>query len=148
MKVDQYWMEQALILARQARVQNEVPVGAVLVQGEALIGAGFNCSITRCDPTAHAEIEAIRAAAKIQHNYRLVDTTLYVTLEPCIMCVGAIIHARIARVVWGASDLQSFNLWEHAAFNHHPVITAGILADSCRELLVNFFKIRRKEAVC
>lgn len=140
--MDQYWMQYALRLAQQAQAQGEVPVGAVLIKGDEILGAGFNCPITTCDPTAHAEIQAIRAAAKILNNYRLVDTTLYVTLEPCPMCAGAIVHARIGRVVFGAADPRG------GSPNHHPNVTSGVLGAQCSQLLVDFFKLRRKEALC
>lgn len=147
-ETDHHWMIYALELAKQAQAQEEVPVGAVLVKDQHIVGVGLNCSIFKKDPTAHAEIEAIRAAAKILNNYRLIDTTLYVTLEPCTMCLGAIIHARIARIVWGADDSRSLNLLGDPLLNHHPQITKGILAEECKQLLVDFFKIRRKEEIC
>src|SRR5688572_13860969 len=102
--MDRHWMQYALDLAHQAQLQGEVPVGAVLVKDQEILGVGFNCPIATHDPTSHAEIQAIRAASKLLNNYRLPETTLYVTLEPCAMCAGAIVHARIGRVVFGASD--------------------------------------------
>lgn len=142
--MDHYWMQYAITLAEQAQAQGEVPVGAVLIKNDEILGAGFNCPITTHDPTAHAEIQAIRAAAKALNNYRLVDTTLYVTLEPCAMCAGAIGHARIGRVVYGASDPRATG-GECGVFNHRPSVTSGVLANECRQLLIDFFKLRREE---
>lgn len=151
---DHHWMRYALNLAKQANEQGEVPVGAVLVKEEQIVGVGFNCPIATLDPTSHAEIQAIRAAAKVLDNYRLVDTTLYVTLEPCAMCAGAIVHARIARVVFGASDPRAgacgslLNVLQNPLLNHRPSLTAGLMADDCSQLLTDFFRLRRKEALC
>ena len=103
-QTDEYWMRHALELARRAWEQGEVPVGAVLVQGDRVIGEGWNRPISQCDPTAHAEIMALRQGGKVIDNYRLLDTTLYVTLEPCVMCAGAMVHSRITRLVYGAKD--------------------------------------------
>lgn len=141
--MDHYWMRYALTLAEYAQAQGEVPVGAVLVKENKILGVGFNCPIATHDPTAHAEIQAIRAAAKVLSNYRLVETTLYVTLQPCAMCEGAITHARIGRVVFGAVDPR-----EGSRLNHYPSITSKILETECSQLLTNFFKLRRKEALC
>ena len=146
---DRYWMEQALDLARQAAAAGEVPVGAVLVRGETLIGAGWNQPIGACDPTAHAEVRALRAAAARVGNYRLVDSTLYVTLEPCPMCAGALIQARVTRVVFGAVDPRAgaagtvFNVLQSTALNHRAEVTGGILAEMCGTLLRDFFRARR-----
>lgn len=151
---DRHWMQYALNLAAQAKEQGEVPVGAVLVKEDQIVGVGFNCPIATKDPTSHAEIQAIRSAAKVLDNYRLVGTTLYVTLEPCPMCAGAIVHARVARVVYGASDPRAgacgsvLNIIQNPLLNHRPSLTQGILATECSELLTDFFKLRRKEAVC
>lgn len=151
---DRHWMRYALNLANQAKEQGEVPVGAVLVKDDQIVGVGFNCPIATLDPTSHAEIQAIRAASKVLDNYRLVDTTLYVTLEPCAMCAGAIVHARIARVVFGASDPRAgacgsiFNVLQNPLLNHRPSLTAGLMAEECSQLLTDFFRLRRKEAVC
>ncbi|MEO1867833.1 MAG: tRNA adenosine(34) deaminase TadA, partial [Methylococcales bacterium] len=125
------------------------PVGAVLVKDETVIGEGWNRPIVDNDPTAHAEIMAIRQAGKRVSNYRLLDTTLYVTLEPCLMCVGAIVHARIGRVVFGAKDpkrgaiVSALQLSDLQFLNHQVPWVAGVLADECSQLLVNFFKQRR-----
>ena len=146
------WMRLALGQARRGGELNEVPVGAVVVQGERLVGVGFNRPISGQDPTAHAEIEALRDAARTLGNYRLVDCDLYVTLEPCGMCVGAIVHARIRRVIYGAlepksgascSQQQGF---EHPWLNHRVQVIGGVLAQPAGEMLSNFFKRRRQEA--
>lgn len=146
---DEHWMRQALALAIRAETQDEVPVGAVLVQDNKLLGEGWNQPIGRCDPTAHAEIMAIRAAAETVNNYRLAGTTLYVTLEPCAMCVGAIIHARISRLVFGAADPKTgaagsvMTLISDEHFNHKVDVTGGVLAIECGDLLKRFFQKRR-----
>lgn len=147
---DHHWIRHALTLAQQAAVTGEVPVGAVLIAADdTLLAEGWNQPIGRHDPTAHAEIIALRAAGARQNNYRLPGTTLYVTLEPCAMCAGAIIHARVARVVFGASDPKAgavgsvCNLLQIPAFNHRVVITGGVLAAECGALLTEFFRARR-----
>lgn len=150
-KSDEYWMTHALALANKAEQANEIPVGAVVVQDDEVIGQGWNLSIANHDPCAHAEIMALRAAGENIGNYRLVDATLYVTLEPCAMCAGAIIHSRVKRVVYGANDLKTgavksvLTLLHEPRFNHQPEVTAGVLADSCSEKLSAFFKRRRAE---
>jgi tRNA(adenine34) deaminase len=150
-QVDIAFMQQALQLARQAGEAGEVPVGAVVVKDGLVIGQGSNTPIGNSDPTAHAEIMAMRHAAKHLGNYRLVDCTLYVTLEPCAMCSGAIQHARIARLVYGASDPKTgacgsvINLMDEPKLNHHTEVTQGILADECGALLSSFFSARRKK---
>ena len=143
-------MQRALELARQAEAQGEVPVGAVLVGDGKIIGEGFNQPIGRHDPTAHAEIMALRAAGEALRNYRLTNSTLYVTLEPCPMCAGAIVHARVARVVYGASDPRTgaagsvFDLLpSDQRFNHRTECEGGVLADEASELLRDFFRDRR-----
>jgi tRNA(adenine34) deaminase len=142
-------MREALELARFAAAEGEVPVGCVLVQEGRVIARGFNQPIGRSDPTAHAEIEALRAAARVLGNYRLPDCTLYVTLEPCVMCAGAMVHARIARLVYGTPDLRAgaagtvFDLVRSSALNHRLEVTAGVLSDECREVLQGFFRERR-----
>jgi len=142
-------MAQALEEARAAAAAGEVPIGAVLVHGGEIIARGGNRTIRDCDPTAHAEIVALRAAARHFANYRLADTTVYVTLEPCIMCAGAMIQARIARLVYGADDAKGgaartcFTALTHSALNHQIPFTAGILADESVELLQSFFSSRR-----
>jgi len=146
---DILWMQRALSLAQRARASEEVPVGAVLIKENELLGEGANCPITTCDPTAHAEVQAIRAASKVLSNYRLNNTTLYITLEPCAMCAGAIIQARIQRVVFGASDPKSgaagsvFNILQSEYVNHRPILSKGILAKECAHLLTSFFQEKR-----
>jgi len=146
---DADWMQTALVLAGRAAASGEVPVGAVLVQGESLLAEGWNQPIAAHDPTAHAEVMALRAAGQSLGNYRLADTTLYVTLEPCLMCVGAIVHARIARLVFGAYDPKSgavtscMHGFEVPGLNHRVASTGGILADECGALLKQFFRDRR-----
>lgn len=148
---DADWMRVALSLAEQAAKIGEVPVGAIVVKDSEIIGRGYNTPIDLHDPTAHAEIQAIRDAAQHLGNYRLVDCTLYVTLEPCAMCTGAIQHARIARLVYGASDPKTgacgsvVNLMQEQKLNHHTEVEAGVLAKACGELLSAFFKQRRVE---
>ncbi len=147
---DEYWMQQALALARSAADVGEVPVGAVVVSatGE-LIGSGFNQPIRTHDPSAHAEIMAIREAALAVSNYRLPGCVLYVTIEPCTMCVGAIVHARIARVVYGALEPRfgaiesAKRLLEEGAFNHQVETLGGVESQQCGELMREFFKGRR-----
>jgi tRNA(adenine34) deaminase len=147
---DEKWMREALRLARQAEAAGEVPVGAVVVSAEGeLLGAGSNRPIAACDPTAHAEILALRAAAAALGNYRLPGATLYVTLEPCVMCAGAIVHARIARLVFGGRDLRfggvrsKFRLADSDLLNHRTEVAEGVLAADCVALLEKFFRERR-----
>ncbi len=147
---DEHWMRRALTLALRAQGEGEVPVGAVLVRDGELVGEGWNRPIGEHDPSAHAEIMALRAAGRILGNYRLPDTTLYVTLEPCPMCAGAIVHARVARVVYAAADPRSgaagsvFDLLpSDARFNHRTTCEGGLLADEAGELLRAFFRARR-----
>lgn len=148
---DYDYMQIALDLARQAAAAGEVPVGAIVVKDGAIIGRGSNAPITTHDPTAHAEIRAMRDAAQHLGNYRLVDCTLYVTLEPCAMCSGAIQHARITKLVYGASDPKTgacgsvVNLMAEPKLNHHTEVTGGILAEQCGALLSDFFSARRKK---
>jgi tRNA(adenine34) deaminase len=143
------FMSVALTLAHAASAAGEVPVGAVVVKSGEIIGAGFNAPINLHDPSAHAEIRAMREAAGTLKNYRLTGCTLYVTLEPCAMCAGAIQHARIARVVFGAADPKTgacgsvVNLFAEERLNHHTVVEAGLMAQQCGELLTNFFRERR-----
>jgi tRNA(adenine34) deaminase len=149
MKADSEFMRRALELAAQAEARGEVPVGALVVQGEQVIGEGFNQPITLKDPTAHAEILALRAAATTLGDYRLGGTTLYVTLEPCPMCAAALVHARVARLVFGAGDPRqgaagsAFNLVTARAMNHQVDCFGGVLADECGALLKRFFESRR-----
>jgi tRNA(adenine34) deaminase len=146
---DEHWMMRALELAHDAEALGEVPVGAVIVKDDQIIAEGFNQPIASHDASSHAEINALRAAGEALDNYRLLDTTLYVTLEPCIMCVGAMIHARVSRVVYGASDPKTgalggaFNLLDAMHHNHVFEVTGGVLADECSTLLQAFFKARR-----
>jgi len=147
--LDQFWMQRALELARQAQSLGEVPIGAVLVKDDQIIGEGFNAPISRHDPTAHAEIMALRDAAQRIANYRLPDTTLYVTIEPCVMCAGALVHARVREVVYGASEPRSgaagsvFEILQSGKLNHRVALRGGVLASECASLLQDFFKVRR-----
>ncbi len=149
---DSAFMQIALELAQQAAAAGEVPVGAIVVKDGEIIGRGSNAPITTHDPTAHAEIRAMRDAAQRIGNYRLVGCTLYVTLEPCAMCSGAIQHARIAKLVYGASDPKTgacgsvVNLMAEPKLNHHTEISGGVLATECGALLSSFFSARRKKA--
>lgn len=143
-------MRQALGQAKKAADKDEVPVGAVLVDAAGnLIAAGHNQPITACDPSAHAEMVVLRAAAQKLGNYRLPDTTLYVTLEPCTMCVGAMVHARVGRLVYGAIEPKTGavesaqRLFETGKFNHQPQVEAGVLADECSAVLTRFFEQKR-----
>lgn len=142
-------MREALAQARHAQEQGEVPVGAVLVAGKEVIAYGWNHPIGACDPTLHAEVHALRTGAAALGNYRLPDTTLYVTLEPCAMCAGAIVHARIARVVYGAPDPKTgavesvFRLLDSNPANHRVDFLGGVLAGECGALLREFFAARR-----
>ncbi|MGI9303762.1 MAG: tRNA adenosine(34) deaminase TadA, partial [Gammaproteobacteria bacterium] len=146
---DESWMRRALTLALRARAAGEVPVGAVLVKDGAVVGEGWNRPIASNDPTAHAEIVALRAAGQGERNYRVPGTTLYVTLEPCPMCVGAMIHARIARLVVGAADPKTgatgsgFDLLNAPTHNHRVELTTGVLDAMCSRLLTSFFRARR-----
>lgn len=148
---DEQWMRHALQLAERAEAAGEVPVGAVLVKDNQVIAEGWNLPITDNDPTAHAEIRCLQQAGKALQNYRLLDTTLYVTLEPCAMCAGAMVHSRIGRVVFGAFDAKTgaagsvIDLLQQPQFNHQVQVTAGVLADECASQLSNFFKRRRQE---
>ena len=145
MEIDKRWMRNALTQAKRAAECNEVPVGAVVVLGDEVIGEGYNQPLGTHDPTAHAEIVALRDAARHLENYRLGGTTLYVTLEPCLMCAGAILQARIERVVFGAFDEKAgavgstANLLQSPLANHQCRVTAGVLGDECAELLERFF---------
>ncbi len=144
-------MRAALELGRRAEAEGEVPVGAVVVKDGVIIGRGYNASISRHDPTAHAEMMAMREAAQHIGNYRLADCELFVTLEPCVMCVGAMFHARIARVVFGACDPKTgacgsvLDLFGEQRLNHHAEVKGGVLAQKCSALLSEFFAKRRVE---
>ncbi|MGR5064318.1 tRNA adenosine(34) deaminase TadA [Photobacterium sp. DNB22_13_2] len=148
---DEDFMRRAMELASRAEEAGEVPVGAVVVYQGQVIGEGWNRSITHHDATAHAEIMALRQAGQVLQNYRLIDATLYVTLEPCPMCAGAMVHSRIGKVVFGAHDLKTgaagsiMNLLSYEQVNHHVAIESGVLADECRHQLQAFFKRRRAE---
>ncbi len=150
--IDIKWMNRALELARKAEAEGEVPVGAVLVRDGELIGEGWNRPIAAHDPTAHAEIQAMRDAAQRIGNYRLLDTTLYVTLEPCPMCAGAMVHARVGRLVFGATDPRTgaagsvFDLLQSDALNHQLAVDDGVLAEACGDLLRSFFQRKRGKA--
>ena len=147
--LDEQWMEHAIRLAHKAETLGEVPVGAVVVRDQSLIAKGWNCPIEARDPTAHAEIVALRAAGDALGNYRLVDTTLYVTLEPCVMCIGAILHARIRRLVFGALDPErgavcsAVDLSQWSFFNHRVEWQTGVLGQQCSALLKEFFRRKR-----
>lgn len=149
--VDEHWMRHALMLAQRARDEGEVPVGAVLVLDERVIGEGWNRPIGHHDPTAHAEIMALRQGGLVLQNYRLLDATLYVTLEPCIMCAGAMVHSRIGRLVYGANDEKTgaagslIDILRHPGMNHQVAITSGVLAHDCAETLSAFFRQRRAQ---
>ncbi len=148
---DEYWMHQALALAHKSQAQGEVPVGAVLIDaaGECLASA-HNQPIHLSDPSAHAEMQVLRQAARKSQNYRLNNTTLYVTLEPCAMCAGAIVHARVGRVVFGASDPKAgaagsvFQILQHPQLNHRVNLTTGICETDCSNILKNFFVQKRR----
>jgi tRNA(adenine34) deaminase len=148
---DADYMHEALKLAEQAALAGEVPVGAVVVKDGKIVGRGFNAPISRHDPTAHAEIAALRDAAQRIGNYRLVGCELFVTLEPCVMCVGAMFHARIARVVFGAKDHKTgaagsvLDLFAQTQLNHHASIQGGVLAEECGKVLTDFFALRRAQ---
>lgn len=149
---DELFMREALKLAQQARDAGEVPVGAVVVKDGEIVGRGYNCPISAADPTAHAEIQALRDAGRSLGNYRLSDCTLYVTLEPCAMCAGAIMHARITRLVYGAADPKTgacgsvVNLFDEPRLNHHTDLSGGMLAEDAGDLLKQFFSRRRNIA--
>lgn len=146
---DEFFMREALSLARSAECLGEVPVGAVVVCEGKIVGRGFNSPIGENDPTAHAEIAALRDAARHMENYRLPGCELFVTLEPCAMCAGAILHARIARVIYGARDLKTgvhgsvVDLFAVERLNHHTEVAGGVLAEECAQLLSSFFAGRR-----
>ncbi|ALP54834.1 hypothetical protein Tel_10685 [Candidatus Tenderia electrophaga] len=146
---DQHWIRHALRLAERAGLEGEVPVGAVLVKGDRLIAEGWNRSIQCSDPSAHAEMVALRVAGQSMGNYRLPDTTLYVTLEPCTMCAGAMIHARVKRLVFGAYDPKTgaagsvFDVFGGPEHNHSVAVNGGVLQHQCAQLLTDFFRARR-----
>jgi len=147
--MDEDLMREAIELARQAALCGEVPVGAIVVKENRVVGIGFNQPIGQQDPTAHAEVAALRDAASRLGNYRLPGCELYVTLEPCVMCIGAILHARISRVIFGARDPKTgaagsvIDLFSEQRLNHHATVVGGVLAAECGGLLSEFFKARR-----
>ena len=149
MNNDEKWMQIAINESRAAKSEDEIPVGAVIVKNGQLIAQAHNQPISTNDPTAHAEILAIRKAGKKEKNYRLVGTTLYVTLEPCLMCLVALMHARSERIVFGAKNTKHgfcgslLDLTNDSQFNHRAIITGGILEKQCQEILRSFFKLRR-----
>jgi len=149
-KKDEFFMLQALALAELAQKENEVPIGAVVVLNDEIIGQGYNCPIKNCDPCAHAEIIALKDAAKNINNYRLLDVTLYTTLEPCIMCAGAIVHARIKKLVFAAKDEKAGAIISRAQIldlpylNHKILYEYGVLQNRSSDLLKNFFQTKRK----
>jgi tRNA(adenine34) deaminase len=146
---DEFWMNFALAEARQAERADEVPIGAVIVLNDEVIGSGYNQPISHCDPTAHAEILALREAARHIANYRLTTATMYVTIEPCAMCAGAIVNARINRLVYGATEPRQgavhsvFQICTNSSLNHQVEVTAGVLEEECKALMQAFFKVRR-----
>ena len=148
-ELDRQFMQQALSQAKLAAAAGEVPVGAVLVRDGQVISTGFNRPITNSDPSAHAEMMALRAAASDEANYRLPGTTLYVTLEPCTMCAGAMLHARVDRVVFGATDPKTgaagsvLNVFSEKQINHQTQVEGGIMSEECGQVLRDFFKERR-----
>lgn len=148
---DLYWMQYALALADKAEQSGEIPVGAVLVKDEVLLGEGWNQSIQLNDPSAHAEMIAIRQAAEKIGNYRLIDCTLYVTLEPCAMCAGLLVHSRVKRLVFGAKDAKTgaagsvLDIVRHPVLNHQLEVQDGLLAQQCADKLSDFFRRRRAE---
>ncbi|MDJ0955802.1 MAG: tRNA adenosine(34) deaminase TadA [Arenicellales bacterium] len=149
MNSDEQWMQQALRLASMAAAKGEVPVGALIVRNGTVLGEGYNCPIESVDPTAHAELIALRQACGTANNYRLPESTLYVTLEPCPMCAGALVHARVQRVVYGTPDPRSgaagtvMNILASEALNHRCQVSGGVLREQCADLLTDFFKSRR-----
>jgi len=150
-EIDERWMNYALILAAKASDENEVPVGAVVVRDGVILGEAWNRPIASCDPSAHAEINALRAAANNEKNYRLPGATLYVTIEPCTMCAGALIHSRIDRLVFGAREpkaggiVSQNNLLDHPSMNTDISYAEGILAEQCSQIISDFFAFRRQQ---
>src|SRR5512146_1488578 len=149
---DEIWMEEALREAQRAEASGEVPVGAVVVRERQIVGRGFNRNLLDNDPTAHAEIVAMRDAGRSIGNHRLIDCELYVTIEPCAMCTGAITHARIRRLIYGADDAKAgavrsiMQVLNHPQLNHTVEVTSGVLAGRCMDLLQAFFRRRRQES--
>ena len=149
MKPDEEWMQHAFQLAKKSEEHNEVPVGAIVVYRNEIIGEGWNHPISSNNPTAHAEIMALKKAGKKIGNYRLPESTMYVTLEPCVMCAGAIVHARVAKLVYAVKDEKTgacgsvFNITQAEKLNHHVRIEKGVLEKECRALIQDFFKEKR-----
>ena len=149
LSADELWMEEALRCAQRALEAGEVPVGAVVVCAGRVVGRGWNRNLTDCDPTAHAEIVALREAGRNVGNHRLVDCELFATIEPCAMCAGALVHARLKRLVYGADDPKAgairsvMQVLNHPSLNHRMEVTAGVLGGRCAELLQSFFRSRR-----
>lgn len=149
--MDLFWMQRAYELAQRAAAEGEVPVGALLIRDDEILAEGWNRPIAAQDPTAHAEINVLRTAAEHIGNYRLLNTTLYVTLEPCVMCAGALIHARVSRVVYGAvepktgADGSVFNVLSDPRHNHQLEVVGGLMAEECSALLQKFFQERRNK---
>lgn len=152
-KADERWMMEALRAAREAEGRGEVPIGAIVVARDGILAVAGNRTRTDCDPTAHAEIIALREAARAVGNYRLTDAAVYSTIEPCAMCAGALVQARVARLVYGARDERfgavesKFRLCDSSFLNHRMEITSGVLEEECRELMQQFFRARRKTEV-
>lgn len=152
-KIDRHFMARALQLAEQAQLLGEVPVGAILVRDGEVLGEGYNRPVSESDPTAHAEIIALRTAASQCGNYRLPGSTLYVTIEPCTMCLGAMIHARVQRLVFGALEpragvvVSQLGVLEKEFFNHHIAWTGGVMAEECGSLISRFFRDKRSQLV-
>lgn len=148
---DEFWMSEAMKLADKAAAQGEIPVGAILIQNGKVIGRGWNQSITLNDPTAHAEVMALRDAGQHLNNYRIINSTMYVTLEPCAMCSGALVHSRIERLVFGAHDYKTgavesvMKVLTHESANHIVEYQSGVCGKECSAQLSNFFKMRRAE---
>jgi tRNA(adenine34) deaminase len=150
-ETDAHWMRQALSAAREAQQRGEVPIGTCIVDGEAVLAIAGNRTRTENDPTAHAEMVALRAAAKQSGNYRLSDATVYSTIEPCVMCAGALIQARVRRLVYGADDERAgavesrFRVCDTDFLNHRIEVSTGVLEEECREIMQEFFRARRKD---
>jgi tRNA(adenine34) deaminase len=147
--MDEFWMDEALLAAQQAFQEGEVPVGAIVVLGDQIVGRGWNCNLSDHDPSAHAEIVALRNAGTAIGNHRLIGCELFVTIEPCAMCAGAMVHARLKRLVYGADDPKAgavhsvMQVLNHPQLNHKMEVRGGVAADRCAELLQEFFKSRR-----
>ena len=154
MKNDEFYMKKAIKQAQKAALIDEVPVGAIIVLNDKVIARGFNLREKKLDPTCHAEIIAIKKACKKISSWRLAEATIYVTIEPCPMCAGALLATRIKRIVYGAKDPKggaiesSFKLFEQPNLNHHPEITGGVLEEECSKIISNYFKTKREKKTC